>query len=172
MEISSRRTEILPPGGGASPRRSFTARHGALMHTKLRQSSQVFDLPPAPCAVPEVRRAVLDALAEWGLPADGERAYSLGVIASELITNAVTHAGRCTPRIFVILAIGEDDTLRLGVRDNLDVSPRLRPRSSDATSGRGMALVKELVMELGGLLTTKQCPGGKTVWAELPAFLV
>ncbi|MGP3951479.1 ATP-binding protein [Streptomyces sp. 7N604] len=141
------------------------------MNTTLCRGHTTFALPPTAAAVAGTRRAVLDTLIEWGLPEERELAYTLGLIASELITNAVTHAGTLTPSIFVFLEVDDDGTLELGIRDNHNTCPQPQASSPDATGGRGTAIVDALLTELGGHLATEQHPSGKTVWARLPGLL-
>ncbi|WP_406293424.1 ATP-binding protein [Embleya sp. NBC_00888] len=134
----------------------------------LHPPVRTFELPPSRSAVPRIRRRLAGILSEWGLPADGDLIYALGLIATELVTNAVTHAGMFTPSIRVTLGISDGGMLRLGIRDNHSTCPRRITASHDATCGRGTAIVDLLLRERGGRLTTEPHPGGKTVWAELP----
>jgi len=83
-------------------------------------------------------------------------------IAQESITNAVRHARRAT-RVDVSVA-GEDDCVRLTVRDDGDAS--LTGRSS---AGYGLVGMAERAMLLGGTLEAGPRPdGGWTVTAVLP----
>lgn len=137
----------------------------------LCRTRRTFSLPPSTAAVPGVRSALVDALVEWGLPEDGELLHTLGFIASELVTNAVTHAGAHSPSIVVTLGIGAEGTLELGVSDNCRVFPRRMATSPEATHGRGTAIVDALLTELGGSLTAELHLDGKTVRAQLPGAL-
>ncbi|WP_308279966.1 ATP-binding protein [Streptomyces iranensis] len=136
--------------------------------TALCRSDRTFSLPPSAADVPGVRSALVETLLEWGIPEGGELVHSVGLIASELVTNAVHHAGVFTPSIVVILRIGVDGTLELGVRDNSRDVPRPTAVSPESTHGRGTAIVDALLTEFGGSLTAERHPDGKTVWARLP----
>ncbi|MFD0494192.1 ATP-binding protein [Streptomyces rhizosphaericus] len=138
--------------------------------TALCRTDRTFSLPPSAADVPGVRSALVETLLEWGIPAGGELVHTIGLIASELVTNAVNHAGVFTPSIVVTLRLGDDGTLELGVRDNSRDVPRPTAASPEATHGRGTAIVDALLTEYGGGLTAERHPDGKTVWARLPGF--
>ncbi|MGW7689064.1 ATP-binding protein [Streptomyces asiaticus] len=137
--------------------------------TALCRTDRTFSLPPSAADVPGLRSALVETLLEWGIPEGGELVHTVGLIASELVTNAVNHAGVFTPSIVVTLRIGEDGTLELGVRDNSHDVPRPTAASPEATHGRGAAIVDALLTEFGGGLTAERHPDGKTVWARLPS---
>lgn len=141
------------------------------MNTALLPSRCIIELPSHPSAVPDARRHVTESLLEWGCPEEGDLLYTIGLVASELITNAVTHAGRFTPRVQITLDL-QDSTLRLGVRDNHPRCPQSRLAPPSATCGRGTAIADVLLGELGGRLVTEMHGDGKTVWAELPSHLL
>ncbi|MFG2276100.1 ATP-binding protein [Streptomyces chartreusis] len=138
------------------------------MNTATLPLYRIIDLPPRASAVPDVRRRVVASLREWGCPEADDLPYAIGLVASELITNAITHAGRCTPRVQVTLDL-QDGTLRIGVRDNHPVVPRRQPASPYATCGRGTVIAEALLGELDGRLRIEMHDDGKTVWAEVPS---
>ncbi|MFG3245391.1 SpoIIE family protein phosphatase [Streptomyces sp. NPDC048187] len=119
------------------------------------------------------RAMVRAALAEWaalGLPGTEHLTEHLAadalVVVSELVTNAVVHAGT---DVEVGLRVEEDGTL---VVEAADQHPSRAPRSVDpelphdpAEYGRGLPLVAALAEAWG--ITYR--PGTKTVWARLPA---
>lgn len=85
------------------------------------------------------------------------------LLLSELVTNAVVHAGGVdTVQLRLI-----DETLRVTVCDHLDASPVPRTAAPDADHGRGMALVEILATRWG--VDRHQVADGKCVWLELPA---
>lgn len=109
----------------------------------------------APCAA---RRLVAQACAIWDLPHLLRHAE---LIASELVANAVLHAGTDAD---VVVARGAR-YLRISVRDR---AGHLLPRqSTDAVArtrdSRGLRLIDKLASGWGTTLT----PFGKTVWATL-----
>ncbi|MCI3245018.1 ATP-binding protein [Streptomyces spinosisporus] len=140
------------------------------MSTTLLPTRHLIELPSHPSAASTARRRVIASLLEWGCPRDGEVHYMLGVIVSELVTNAVTHAGRHTPRILVTVRL-DDRAVRIGIRDNHADRLQRRAPSLCATDGRGTAIVEALLDEYGGHLSTEMHDDGKTIWAEVPSRL-
>ncbi|WP_432496630.1 ATP-binding protein [Kineococcus gypseus] len=83
------------------------------------------------------------------------------VCASELVTNAVLHAGG--PVVLTVHRTG--DAVRLEVADPSPVAPQWVPRSLTAATGRGLRLITALSAARG----TEVHPdgSGKSVWCEL-----
>jgi anti-sigma regulatory factor (Ser/Thr protein kinase) len=100
-----------------------------------------------------VSRACLD----WGLR---HGVASACLVISELVTNAVVHAGG---KISLSLAC-VDDRLRLAVRDRSSSPPQQPGVKLERGSGRGLLLVEGFSDAWGYLPTTD---GGKVVWAVL-----
>ena len=114
--------------------------------------------PAEHASVPEARRFVQKALTGWGAEVFEWAAVTL---VSELASNAVLHA-RTGFRVQVQV---EEDVLRLAVSDESLRLPLSRHYGLEATTGRGLRLVRELSDRDGvELLAT-----GKTVWCELHA---
>ncbi|MFJ8748610.1 SpoIIE family protein phosphatase [Streptomyces sp. NPDC102441] len=133
-------------------------------------------LPGIPQASAAARRFVRAALAEWaglGLPSTGEFGERLTddalTVASELVTNAVVHAGTT-----VELLLGLEDSagpepaaLVLEITDHhpaRSVRDDRAERPDPAEYGRGLQLVATLAESWGITYRT----GLKTVWARLP----
>jgi anti-sigma regulatory factor (Ser/Thr protein kinase) len=115
------------------------------------------ELPPSADSVRTARRFLRETLASW----DAEPLeWTASQAVSELVTNAVLHAG--TP-ITVTLTLPGDGRLRVEVGDGSPRVPQQRRYGQRATTGRGIALVAGLA-EAWGVETR---PGGKTVWCEL-----
>ena len=94
------------------------------------------------------------------LPRDGgEVVEVVTLLVSEMVTNAVLHAGT-----EVTLRIGhEGKSVRVEVTDQSPAMPNLREVSSDSPTGRGMWLIQELADAWG-----QQARGnGKCVWFEM-----
>ena len=112
---------------------------------------------PAHSAVAAVRRFVEETVAAWG--ADSTVVDDATLVASELATNALLHAG--SP-FRVTLQRGEG-SVRLHVRDTSPTPPTRRSPGVELTTGRGIAMVHAIAEEWG----TEVRADGKVVWAEL-----
>ncbi len=113
-----------------------------------------WDLPADPAIVAQARKEVAARLARWGL--DGA-AFITGLVVSELVTNAIRHAG--SP---IQLRLIRDRTLICEVSDGSSTAPHLRRARALDEGGRGLLLVSQLAQRWG----TRQTPRGKTLWAE------
>ncbi|WUJ32710.1 SpoIIE family protein phosphatase [Streptomyces sp. NBC_00388] len=135
-------------------------------------------LPGNPLSPSAARRFVRAALADWtalGLPADtgftDQLAEDSVLIASELVTNAVVHAGT-TVEVLVRLegAVGEESpALVIEVSDHhpsreVRNDPEGQQDSGLPEYGRGLRLVSALAEAWGITYRT----GLKTVWTRLP----
>ncbi|MFF8772030.1 SpoIIE family protein phosphatase [Kitasatospora sp. NPDC015120] len=101
------------------------------------------------------RRFTRETLTEWGLGALADWAE---LLTSELITNALVHAGSPTQlRLFC------DRTLTVEVADRDSATPRIRRADEEDEGGRGIHLVNELAHRWG----SRRTPEGKVVWFEL-----
>lgn len=107
-----------------------------------------------PESVRRARRLVIGALAGVGTAAD-----DAVLLASELATNAVIHAG--TP--FRVAVRRRDDRLRVEVADGSRAVARRQRFSTTSGTGRGLALVDDVADRWG----VDQDGDGKTVWFEL-----
>lgn len=118
-------------------------------------------LPPTPQS-PEAARQVLVAC----LGPLGGLSTLVSLVASELVTNAVVHAGTDI-RFSVSLDEGGQSAL-VEVHDDVALGPRRlragRLSSGRATRGRGLAMVRQLASKWG----VRREAGGKTVWALVP----
>jgi anti-sigma regulatory factor (Ser/Thr protein kinase) len=95
-------------------------------------------------------------LASWNV--DGELP-SVMIVLSELVTNAVQHAGT---KFFVEVA-RTDTGVRVSVHDGSDTLPVVRDPSPEETRGRGLVAVGALTSRWG----VEPVVGGKIVWAEV-----
>lgn len=110
-----------------------------------------------PRAVPGGRRFLTTTLASWQMPSD--LVDTARLLTSELLTNAVVHAGGT-----LTLRVERSATeLTVEVTDQGEARPR--PRQADATdeSGRGLTLISALAHRWG----TRPHDQGKTVWCTL-----
>ena len=107
-------------------------------------------------AVPLARDFVRRALAGC----DDEVVEAAQLVVTELVTNAVLHG--VGP---VALSVEVGDRVRVAVEDAGHELPVLVRASSEALTGRGLALVSALAETWG---IEPGTAGGKAVWAELP----
>ncbi|MEV5593339.1 ATP-binding protein [Streptomyces sp. NPDC052496] len=98
-------------------------------------------------------------MAEWGR---GERAGDVGLIVSELATNALVH-GSLRGRLFRVRLVMSATVVRVEVSDPRGERVPRRRRGVVSTSGHGLVLVSGLADRWG----TEPRTVGKTVWAEV-----
>ncbi|MFB6890944.1 SpoIIE family protein phosphatase [Kitasatospora sp. NPDC056327] len=101
------------------------------------------------------RRFTRETLTGWGLAALADWAE---LLTSELITNALVHAGSPTR-----LRLFRNRALTVEVADRDTASPRMRRAHEEDEGGRGIHLVNELAHRWGSRRTSE----GKVVWFEL-----
>jgi anti-sigma regulatory factor (Ser/Thr protein kinase) len=116
----------------------------------------VAELPATPHSVRRARELVREALT--GSPAEGLIDVA-ELCVSELVTNAVLHAG--TPIRLEVQHLRAD--VRLGVRDGSTNVPVLAPHTPTASTGRGIAMVAAMAVEWGIEVDDL----GKVVWCLL-----
>ncbi|MEU9252721.1 SpoIIE family protein phosphatase [Streptomyces sp. NPDC048270] len=117
-------------------------------------SLATWQLDADPAVVADARHLVLEQLSTWELD---ELAFSTELIVSELVTNAIRHAGGPV-RLRLIRA----DTLTCEVSDSSNTQPRMRRARNSEEGGRGLYIVAQLSHRWGSRYTA----GGKTVWSE------
>ncbi|TDB87827.1 GAF domain-containing protein [Actinomadura sp. KC216] len=116
-----------------------------------------WELPAEPAAVRRARGLIRDRLARWDLD---ELAHPTMLLASELVTNAIRHAGGR-----IGLRLVREGGLVCEVFDSSDGRPRVRHREDDSDmieSGRGLHVVGRLAQRWGVRRTAE----GKVVWCE------
>ncbi|WP_255945153.1 SpoIIE family protein phosphatase [Streptomyces odontomachi] len=117
---------------------------------------RTWQLPSDPAAVARARRTAVEQVTDWGL---GELIFSIELIVSELVTNAIRYGH--TP---IQLRLIRADALICEVSDGNIAAPHLRRARTFDETGRGLLLVAQVAERWG----TRQTPTGKTIWAELP----
>jgi anti-sigma regulatory factor (Ser/Thr protein kinase) len=121
------------------------------------QRSAVTAFAAEPTSATAARRFVRQTLHSAGLEQGiCDRAE---LIVSELVTNAVLHAGT-GPIVSVRI---EEENVRIEVEDTSPVAPVLREYGLDASTGRGLRVVSTAASEWGVETTSS----GKAVWATL-----
>jgi anti-sigma regulatory factor (Ser/Thr protein kinase) len=125
----------------------------------MTRAQRRLTLPAELMSVREGRYFARDALTEWGY----ERlADDVQLCVSELITNAVRHAG--TELVLTLLV---DTQLTVEVRDAVPELGAPAPQPADdplASSGRGLHIVAAISTDWG----VTRVSGGKAVWFTLP----
>ncbi|QKW25369.1 ATP-binding protein [Streptomyces seoulensis] len=118
-----------------------------------------FTLEATAADVRRTRGRICAAVRSWGVPLDAEAHLRLELVASELLTNGLVHAGgRMTAEValtgsFLVVEV-HDDSPRL---------PRRREADVDDERGRGLALVEACCLFSGAETTD----GGKRCFAVL-----
>lgn len=112
-------------------------------------------MPPVLDSVPAARRWVDAQLRP--VPDDVRR--TVGLLTSELVTNAVLHAA--TP--VTVTVRRASDAIRVEVADESPQLPTLKSYGEDAATGRGLHLVSALADSWG----SRRRDDGKVVWFEL-----
>lgn len=118
-----------------------------------------FTLPSTPYSVRIARFYVRAALNEHGL---GEYATDAETVTSELVTNAITHAGGPAVRVEVLHLAGSG-AVSVIVADNSPEPPVLRAPDAESVQWRGLHIVDALSARWGW---TPQ-GAGKAVYAIL-----
>lgn len=126
--------------------------------TAERPGSVERRLPPTPSSVSTARDLVRELLAEAGREDLAETAV---LLVSEVVTNAILHAG--TP--VDVRAVLDVDGLRVDVADGSRHLPSRRRYAATAGTGRGLMLLEQMVDDWG----VTQRRDGKTVWFHLAA---
>lgn len=115
-------------------------------------------LPGEPSSVAKARGFAADTLDSWRRSDVCDVAT---LVVSELVTNAVLHAGS-EIRVRLVL---EQVSLRVEVHDGSAVLPSNPDYGEDAVTGRGLHLVTLLADSWGA---EPRPPAGKIVWCRLP----
>ncbi|MGW5698594.1 ATP-binding protein [Streptomyces asiaticus] len=105
------------------------------------------------------RRRVSSIVRSWGMPLDEEVLSDLELLSSELITNAIEHAGGAC----VVCVQRADARVRVEVIDGDPTEPDRAEAGPDDEGGRGLTLVTSLAADWG----TRRSTAGKAVWFEI-----
>lgn len=119
-----------------------------------------FRIDGTPASVVRARHLVVEALRRWELPT-ADVVDTAELVASELLTNAVQHAGT-GPVTVDARRVGA--VVRIEVGDSSTERPQLRHPCKDDEHGRGLGIVAALAGDYDTDLTTS----GKSCWAEIP----
>ncbi len=113
-------------------------------------------LPPEPASAGQARRFVTEVLGEWRLEGTEEVA---ALLVSEVVTNAVLHAGTEV----TVEVHRSPEGVRVEVTDGSTQAASRRHYDNAATTGRGLALVETLSDDWG----VDARSDGKTVWFDV-----
>lgn len=122
-------------------------------------SEHGLELPALPASVRRARRFVNDALA--GSREAAPVLEVLSLLTSELVTNAIVHAGGPVS----IRVSGDCEHVRVAVADPSTARPHKRRSTETALTGRGLGLVDRLAERWGADVAADG--SGKVVWFEL-----
>jgi len=114
-------------------------------------------LEAQPQSAASARRFVDETLHRWQCD---ELFDVVGLLTSELVTNAILHAQSEIELSVSMLP----NAIRIDVVDHSADLPNPRVAAEEDTSGRGLGLVEALATAWG----VDERPGGKSVWFELP----
>jgi serine phosphatase RsbU (regulator of sigma subunit)/anti-sigma regulatory factor (Ser/Thr protein kinase) len=121
------------------------------------------DFDPDPAAVAAARHFVRDTLVSWGLPVKDSRVIDAVLLASELVTNAIVHAGT---RVQLTCRMN-DAAVEISVLDRHPARMIPDPPSAvdqvDRPSGRGLLLPAALSSSWG----VTYAPAAKVIWFRL-----
>ena len=109
-----------------------------------------------PASPGQARRFVEEELVGWDRPELVDVAL---LLTSELVTNALLHAGG----VLQVTLDDLGDRVRIAVHDPSPVTPRLRNYDHEAVTGRGLSLLRQEAIASGVTRTD----AGKAVWFEL-----
>jgi anti-sigma regulatory factor (Ser/Thr protein kinase) len=127
-----------------------------------RREAVPCDLSGATVGRHAVTAALTEALSPEGAEdraADQELVYEAGVVATELLSNAVR---ACRSRVILRLDV-HHRSIRIEVYDDGPGLPVERHVSADEVGGRGLRIVDSLSTSWG----TIPRPAGKCVWSEM-----
>lgn len=118
---------------------------------------KTLELPPDASSAGLARRFVRDTCERWGVE---ESVDELLLVVSELVTNALVHAGTgCSLRL-----TWRGDAVRVDVTDEGGGDPDPQLAATDDEHGRGLFLISAMSSAWG---VEPADGGGKSIWAEL-----
>lgn len=117
-------------------------------------------LPEGPTAAATARRVARQALAAWCAP--DEVVEACEIVVSELVANAVVHAGKAGGPVELRLQ-PLAGAVAVVVHDASPAPPMRRTARTWEEHGRGLDLVERLASGWG----YRRTPEGKAVWADI-----
>jgi len=103
-----------------------------------------FSLAADPRSVTRARKLLARVLDDTGV--DGEARSDALLVASELVTNAISHGSRTGDEISIAYTATPGERLSISVRDSIrsESVPRALPPDADRIGGRGLDVVEHL----------------------------
>jgi anti-sigma regulatory factor (Ser/Thr protein kinase) len=130
----------------------------------LPDTAVELELPAEAASAGRARQFVDEAFGRWGLADVGDRLDTAVLLVSELVTNAVRHAGTVL-RLRVLRPV--PGRIRIEVIDHAPHGTLDSRLSGEAAEGgRGLYLVETLA-DAWGSAALGGAAGGKTIWFEL-----
>lgn len=127
---------------------------------RVREAMAELKLPALPASVGRARRFVTSQLASLGLEVPSDDAE---LLTSELVTNAVLHAGTD----ITVRVVSQESRIRIEVADDDPRLPSVGQPDGDGSTGRGLFIVEQL-SEDWGIDSTRS---GKIVWFTVAAAI-
>jgi anti-sigma regulatory factor (Ser/Thr protein kinase) len=116
------------------------------------------EFAPSPEGVGEVRAFVREVLEDLNM--DEDCIFQSQLVADELATNAMKHAGS----IYSVAIEVTERVVRVAVRDDSSVLPTPQAPPLESTCGRGLSIVSSTANRWG----TVPLGLGKEMWADVP----
>ncbi|MFB6716494.1 ATP-binding protein [Streptomyces sp. NPDC056237] len=120
-----------------------------------------FSVAGTACAVTDSRHRVVAGVRDWRLDDADEVLETVALVTSELLTNAVLHAGHGPISVAAELTGGR---VRIEVCDSSPVLPKVGLPGACDEHGRGLPIVAALADRHDAEVTAS----GKRCWAEIP----
>ncbi|TQF02456.1 ATP-binding protein [Kitasatospora acidiphila] len=131
------------------------------MEREYRPMRDEFHVTVGVEAVRRARERVVAAAEHWGVPLSADALSDVRLCASELVANALEHAGgSCLVTVDWVA-----DELRVEVADGCRRPPAVLVAGDELPSGRGLVLVEALAGRWGW----RMVPGGKVVYFAFAA---
>jgi hypothetical protein len=131
----------------------------AVIHAVASQGARAA-FPPGMSAPSYGRRVTVNALRQWGYAATVVE--DAGLVVSELVTNAVLHAGS---QLTLSVRCDDDQVLRLAVQDATPLASPASTNPFDAERRHGLGIVAAIAADWG----VEHVGDGKIVWAQIRA---